>query len=278
MVRNERMLKFNRSKKFLFRRSLILIILCGIFLYFITYYPQVKARNSAPKTNFSDVKLDTEKPLSIPSIAEVNMSTTTSEAIKIDKSKEIQKVNPNINATVNQSFFSNTVFVGDSVTEAIDGYDMLKDAKVVAKNGQTLVEANKLSAQIKELSPKKIFILLGTNDLLNNISTEQFVSYYENLIKLLLSDSPNAKIYVQSILPVEEFIDKEKPLLSNSRIDEFNKALKDMKKDSNVEFLNIASVYKNDKGSMYDGYTSEGIHLKFNYYNMWFNYLENNAK
>ena len=242
------MIKFNHSKKFVFRRYLVLFIISGIFIYFINYYPQVKAKNTVEKTNFNNVK------------------------------PNINNVKPNINATFNQIFFSNTVFIGDSVTQGIDDYAMLKNAKVVAKNGQTLVDANKLSEKVKGMNPKKIFILLGSNDLLNNISTGQFVFYYENLIKLLISDSPNAKIYIQSILPVEEFIDKQRPLLSNSRIDKFNKALKDMKKGSNVEFLNIASVYKNYKGSMYDGYTSEGIHIKFDYYNIWFNYLEENTK
>lgn len=267
----------NNDKKYIKRRLIVIIIICAFILLITALVYKVNAKGTPNKLkNSTNSSTDTKKAATTVVTKPVAENTVVLAAP--EKTTETPETNPNINVKFNSDFFNDSVFIGDSVSKAIADYVMLKKATVVATNGQTLATADKLLGSVQTLNTKKIFILLGTNDLLNGITTEKFLSYYENLIQLLRKKVPNAKIYVQSILPVEAFAQKDKPLIANSRIDEFNKALSDMKKDSNVHFLNVASVYKNKKGNMYDGFTAEGIHIKFNYYNIWFNYLENNAK
>ena len=275
-----------RRRKFIFRRVVVLTVFLASSIFLMVHFNRIKAKDNNSKIN---LYTKYEKIKSIDNIAKSNNSTEakntevkntnkTQNSSKENVKKDITETNPNINAKYDSSFFNNTVFIGDSVTKAIEDYAMLKNVNVVANNGQTMIRFDKISGKVEQYKPKKIFILLGTNDLLNGISSEKFISDYESYLGILRKEAPNAKIYIESILPVEDFVEKQKPLLANSRIDEFNLALKNMRKDSNEEFIDIASAFKNSKGCMYQGFTSEGIHIKYNYYNIWFNYLEQNAK
>lgn len=277
------MSKLNKRgrRKFIFRRVVVLTVFLIFSIFLVVHIKQIKSKDNNSKIN---LYTKSEKIKSINNIAKSNNSTEvkntnkTQDSSKENVKKDIPETNPNINAKYDSSFFNNTVFIGDSVTKGIEDYVMLKNVNVVANNGQTMIRFDKISGKVGQYKPKKIFILLGTNDLLNGIGSEKFVLDYESYLKVLRKEAPNAKIYIESILPVEDFVEKEKPLLANSRIDEFNLALKNMRKDSNEEFIDIASAFKNSKGCMYSGFTSEGIHLKYNYYNIWFNYLQEHAQ
>ena len=53
---------------------------------------------------------------------------------------------------------------------------------------------------LKAANPKKIFIMAGTNDLVH-IGLEEYEKRYENLLRTIKDALPNARIYIQSVLP-----------------------------------------------------------------------------
>ena len=182
------MSKFNKRKrrKFIFRRVVVLTVFLTSSIFFMVHFKQIKAKNENSKMN---MYTKPEKIKSINNIdknnsTEVENPTKTQNDSKPDVKKDIPETSNNINAKYDPAFFNNTVFIGDSVTKGIEDYAMLKNANVVANNGQTLIRFDKISGKVGQYKPKKIFILLGTNDLLDGISSEKFVLEYESYLAI----------------------------------------------------------------------------------------------
>lgn len=174
-----------------------------------------------------------------------------------------------------KSIFNGDVFVGDSISDGLAYYDFIDSSNVIAKLGFTLLKAENEVDKIASLKPKNIYILFGANDMDAKLSSEMFTQRYEKLIKGIKAKSPNSKIYVQSILPVSDKAVKSKPYLNSARINEFNNALKKMAKKENINYVNIASVFKDSNTDLHEG---DGIHFKYQFYILWLNYLADNTK
>lgn len=198
---------------------------------------------------------------------------TNSNNLDIDKQVNTEnkenKDKPSIPTTQ-----GNTVFLGDSITEGISFFDFAKESNVIAEKGFTVKKASKALDRVVRANPDKIFIQLGVNDLLYGISSEEYQEAYTVLVQKTKQKMPSAKIYVQAIFPVTYKIEQKRPMLANSRIDEFNDAIRDMAGKQGVTFLDVSPLFKDANNCMDEQYTSDGIHLKYNSYVKWFDFLE----
>lgn len=207
-------------------------------------------KNKDDKTNSNNLDIDKQ----------VNTET---------KENKDNKDKPSIPATQ-----GNTVFLGDSITEGISFFDFAKESNVIAEKGFTVKKASKALDRVARANPDKIFIQLGVNDLLYGISSEEYQEAYILLVQKIKQKMPSAKIYVQAIFPVTYKIEQKRPMLANSRIDEFNDAIRDMAGKQGVTFLDVSPLFKDANNCMDEQYTSDGIHLKYNSYVKWFDFLE----
>lgn len=210
-------------------------------------------KNKDDKTNSNNLDIDKQ----------VNTETKENKDNKDNKDK------PSIPATQ-----GNTVFLGDSITEGISFFDFAKESNVIAEKGFTVKKASKALDRVARANPDKIFIQLGVNDLLYGISSEEYQEAYILLVQKIKQKMPSAKIYVQAIFPVTYKIEQKRPMLANSRIDEFNDAIRDMAGKQGVTFLDVSPLFKDANNCMDEQYTSDGIHLKYNSYVKWFDFLE----
>lgn len=178
---------------------------------------------------------------------------------------------------VDEGFFKGALFIGDSITEGISAYGILSDANVFAIKGLTIAKAEKEIDTIANKKPEKIYILLGSNDLLYGMDSIKFTSEYAEFTKLIKDKLPETKIYIQSIFPVSKDVENKKPMLSNSRIDEFNRELKSMAEQQGFNYINVSDLLKDESGIMKKGYSSDGIHVKYHVYSIWLNCVKNNS-
>lgn len=123
---------------------------------------------------------------------------------------------------------------------------------------------------VKAVSPEKIFIMAGANDLVH-VSIEKYVERYDSLITVLKKEVPNAKIYVQSVLPVNHKLRPDYP--SNKKIEEANREISRLAKERECEFINLYELYVED-GEMKEELTRDGVHLKTAAYNIWAKAIE----
>lgn len=114
-----------------------------------------------------------------------------------------------------------------------------------------------------------IFIMGGVNSIKSN-SIEDIISQYESMITKLKTESPNAEIFVQSVLPIQNKNQEGK--LTNSNIVKLNEELQSMADRLGVTYIDVYSVYVLN-GEMNPEYTVDGVHLKEEYKHLWLDLL-----
>lgn len=112
------------------------------------------------------------------------------------------------------------------------------------------------------MQPRRVIITFGTNDLSPSNSTDNFIASYEKGIKAVQEAYPSVDIIINSIPPLGKQHSNES--LTQTQVDEYNKAIVEMCQENDWKFLNSAEVLKDSStGYAKSGYveTSDGIHL-----------------
>ncbi len=164
----------------------------------------------------------------------------------------------------------NYLFLGDSIT---DFYDLEKyyPKMHVVNSG---VNANKINDILEDMdkrvyqyNPSKVFILIGTNDILDDKDASEISSGIKEIIDGIQDNRPYAEIYVESIYPVndteDEKIDLEmvNVLRDNDKIKNINKEIKKVCKEKKVKYIDMYSALVDDNDKLNIDYTTEGLHL-----------------
>lgn len=117
--------------------------------------------------------------------------------------------------------------------------------------------------------PAKIYLITGTNDLVNdpNLPAIEAWNRYEKLLKEVRDLMPGSMLYVQSMLPLNP---KSKFYEGfNARAAEINKMLEAGKDRYDYFYIDIASRLSDEKGDLDERYTTDGIHLNATGYFVW---------
>ena len=185
-----------------------------------------------------------------------------------------EKSDVNSKETSNKIYFEDSVFMGDSITEGLDFYDIVNKSSVLAKKGQDLVQAKRAVNILSSINPKRVFILYGMNDLEKFENPDDFKDNYIKLIQAIKQRAPNAEIYLQSLTPVQAKVQQKNHSFSQDRIDNFVEKVIEAAKEENVHYIDIKSVVKDRE----DLYEPDGMHFTVNFYGLWLDYLRSQLK
>lgn len=164
--------------------------------------------------------------------------------------------------------FKGSVIVGDSITEALADYGFLPRNNVVSHRGISVKEADAQISTVIGLAPDHIFLSFGMNDLPYFLGdADEFVKYYEQQIAKLRQALPEAKIYVNSVLPVQQNAIDENAYYG--QYPKFNTALEEMCARLDIPFIDN-NPYVEGKPEMYK---SDGIHVVNSYYIQWMQHM-----
>lgn len=162
------------------------------------------------------------------------------------------------------------VFYGNSITYESNfqrGFPNLKICNLGC-NRDNLDDLIFRSFLIKSLRPHKIFILGGINSILD-INLEKFEEKYKVLVDTVITQNPDAQLYLQSLLPVN--IKKDvgaRYERSQDKIKEANEIIKKISQNRGCYYVDLYSAYQvND--SMPQKYTRDGLHLYPEAYSIW---------
>lgn len=226
----------------------------------------------------------------------VKKTSSTDSAVKTpaSSSSSNEKAPAQPAEEVSEKDFSGAVFMGDSITEDMTNYDVTDGAHIVSSVGASAYRAYTnhqvaingdpkdtgwLPQRAASFNPKRIYIMFGGNDLCwgNQMTAKMFVKNYGGIVDYLKQNCRSSKIYVQSILPISSSAENSKDWpFDNSKIDQFNAALREMCAQKNVKYLDVASVFKNAQGKLSSEASDDGVHLKSKEYTKWFAYLAKN--
>ena len=162
----------------------------------------------------------------------------------------------------------NIVFLGDSITH---GYNLEKyfpnnsvvNSGIDGNNTQDILD--NLKERVYRYNPSKVFLLIGTNDILYK-DKEEIIDNIKKIIDNIKKERPNCKIYLESIYPIndtdDEKIDHDMVgTRENDDIKKINKELELYASKNNIPYINMYDQLIDEDGNLNLEYTREGLHL-----------------
>jgi lysophospholipase L1-like esterase len=170
------------------------------------------------------------------------------------------------------------MMVGNSITEGGDWRKLLNDTTVINRgiSGDVTFGVLNRIKDITDRKPSKLFLLIGINDLSRNTPEEVIIENIFTIVKKIHLASPDTKIFVQSILPLNEsfknFIPTfrgkvEKVLTINGQVQKYADKLK-------FTYIDLHSNFLDKEGKMEATLSNDGLHLTAAGYKRWVEILK----
>jgi lysophospholipase L1-like esterase len=126
----------------------------------------------------------------------------------------------------------------------------------------------------KGLEPKRVFVMIGINDLLKGTSSEQVLKNQRTILQQLRQAHPQAAIVVQSVLPHggsrATWEGRAKlARIPNGQIIDLNRQLAAIAKAEGVHYLDLNPLFTDSKGLLRQDLTTDGLHLNPQGYLVW---------
>ena len=196
-------------------------------------------------------------------------------------------------ADAGDSYVDETLFLGDSNTarmyrmfdycsydNAIGSVGMTAKSLVTFACVQVSTSSGYITMPqaVAKLQPRRVILTFGTNDLNPGYKAADFVKNYRTGIEAIVTAYPSVDIIVNAIPPIGQQHSNQS--LTQTQVDEYNKALVEMCQEKGWKFLNSAEVLKDSvTGYAKSGYveTSDGIHLTRTAMDALFNYIRTHS-
>ncbi len=161
------------------------------------------------------------------------------------------------------------VFLGDSITDFFRVNEYFHGVYTINRGigGDTTDDVLKrMPESVYQLSPSKVFLMIGTNDLPVKNSDQDIVDNISKIIALIQDNCPEAKIYLESIYPVSDARHRKIRRIivgkrTNERIQRINEALKALALEKEIPYIDVYNHLTDETGNLRLEYTVEGLHL-----------------
>ncbi len=165
------------------------------------------------------------------------------------------------------------IFLGNSITDGGEWGELLQNPRAVNRgiSGDTSEGVLFRLYQVTRVEPAKVFLLIGINDLSKNISPDTVYVNICKIVSTIRTKSPKTKVYVQSILPVNNTF---KTFASHTnrtpQVKDLNERLKNICPKLGATFVDLFSELKNPNDDLLNPlYTNDGLHLLGEGYKAW---------
>lgn len=168
------------------------------------------------------------------------------------------------------------VMLGNSITAECEWAELLDNQLVINRGviGDGTADILARLDNVIEIKPKKVFLLIGVNDL-QFVPLSIILKNYEKIVSRITEETPTTKLYLESILPVHNSL--RRTGIKNEDIEMLNKGIFDISKKYSLEYIDVASKLKNTEGSLKEELSLDGIHLNGEGYLILKNVLENHV-
>lgn len=165
------------------------------------------------------------------------------------------------------------VFLGDSQTNGCEWHELLGNPNVKNRGiSSDVIQGFADRVQpIIDGRPAKLFILGGVNDISHDLTPDSIATAMRNLIVKVRRGTPATKVYLQSLLPIDNSFRRYKAMTGKeSVIVETNKLLKKVAEETGATWIDLYSrMVDPATGNMRKGLTNDGLHLLGAGYAVW---------
>ncbi|ATA89453.1 sialate O-acetylesterase [Capnocytophaga stomatis] len=164
------------------------------------------------------------------------------------------------------------VFLGNSITNGCEWAELFgkKNIKNRGISGDISQGVYERLDNIVNGKPKKIFLLIGVNDIARKIPLETTSQNIEKIVMKIQQVSPKTKIYLQSVLPVNSDFKMFEAHQQPEKIHELNAEIRRICQKYKVAYVDLYShfiVPNTDK--LKPELTNDGLHLMAEGYLLW---------
>ena len=188
---------------------------------------------------------------------------------------------------MDDSYFSDAAFVGDSRTDGLLIYGGMKGGTNLTSNGLSifkLEEKKALTIGGKKYTLMealalhkygKVYLSLGVNEL-GYYDDAGFYKAYCKAVDDIRACQPDAVIYIQGLIPLNEKVIKEsggRTYLTNDHLRIYNDLMKKTAQEKQAVYLDLYSAFVNGNGELPSEASKDGVHLRKSYCEQWMDYL-----
>ncbi len=191
---------------------------------------------------------------------------------------------------VDNDYFADAVFIGDSRTDGLRLYSGIKGSNFLYYTGVTVFDAASRKSKLLEIDGEKVsflealeqkeyakvYIMFGINEL-GYPSKTAFIDTYSLFIDRVREVQPDAVIYIQALIPVNEAKCKshgQPDYITNKKIARYTEQLIALAEEKQVAYVDVAAGMTDETGAVPDDLSSDGVHFKRAGYVQWLDYLK----
>ena len=186
---------------------------------------------------------------------------------------------------VEEDYFDDAVFIGDSRTVGLHDYGGLDKADFFATVGMNVYdlwtekfcEVNGEKVTLEEaLSAKqykKVYFQIGINEM-GRGTLEGFMERYTQSVEKMKQLQPEAIIYVQAIMKVTKEKSDSDAIFNNEGILARNEEIRKLADGERVFFIDVNEVVCDENGGLKDSLTFDNLHLYGSKYDIWVEFLK----
>lgn len=191
---------------------------------------------------------------------------------------------------VEDGWFADAVFVGDSRTDGLMLYSGIKSPTFISHQGLSVFnigtqesierDGEKVTAltALGEQQWAKVYLMLGVNELGYPVSS--FEKSYGELVDQIREIQPDATIYLQTLMPVNEPMAHGRgtsTAITNEKVRAFNEVICRVAEEKQTALVDVAEIFWTDEGCIAPENTSDGVHLTRKGYVAWYEYLKSHT-
>ncbi|MDJ0582238.1 GDSL-type esterase/lipase family protein [Crocosphaera sp.] len=164
----------------------------------------------------------------------------------------------------------NIVFLGDSLTEYGEWKKLFNNEQIINQGigGDTTAGVLNRIDETIITQPKKIFIMIGVNDLGNErITVDEIIMNYKKILTLFQEQTPETEVYIQSVLPINNR--DYNSIVNNQDVINVNEQLKKLARQFKYQYIDLHRYFIDEENQLKPKYTNDGVHLNEQGYNLW---------
>jgi lysophospholipase L1-like esterase len=164
------------------------------------------------------------------------------------------------------------IFIGDSITDFCQWNELLQRPDVLNRGlaADTVEGVGRRIGEALRHHPRKLFVMIGINNLLRGDDPDQLIMAYRSLIQTVKESSPQTRIFVQSILPINSTLPgMDQTQAFSDHILKVNRALSEFADGKQVIYVDLYSSMTDTPHLLSDKYTFDGVHLNGDGYLKW---------
>lgn len=165
------------------------------------------------------------------------------------------------------------VFLGNSITNGAEWTELFQNINIKNRgiSGDICQGVYDRLKCITDGKPSKIFLLIGINDMARGTSIDSIVDATQKIIEKIQTESPYTKIYLQSVLPVNDCFGMfQGHTKQKENIKPLNEKLEQLAITKKATFIDLYSHFIVPNTPLMDPrYTNDGLHLLGEGYIKW---------